>query len=516
MDSAGNAVATVYYSSPVDQVSSTAASITFRVMDLAGNISAPYTVSIGINPSNAAPTANPAGPITLFQDDRSANWNLNGTDTDPADSNNLKVQIMSLPTKGILTQVGVGDISTTTFPFTLSNPWVYYRTTSTGTDSFTFRVIDILGASSVQQTARILITAVNHPPTATFNPVTTPEDVPINLQIAPYDPDGDTMTVWITSLSKGYLYQSDGTLMNPANFPTALTDSSFKFKYLGLQHEWGLPYATFTFYVDDNKGEPNSKSDTVTGSINVTFVNYPPTPLPFTLTLLENAAPTTFVLDATDIETPNSLSAFLVSKPLASLGVIKDMSGAVLDVRTVVGHPRQVQFVPNQYQYGTTTFTFGANDGTVDSTGAATATIIVQHVNHDPFSSATSPVTATRSVSLTITITGRDFDINDNLTVAITQTTTRGQLAVGSTPISTAMTLPGVVLNIPTSNTRSTTLTYLAPAGATPGAGYDSFTFTVTDQDGRTSYYSVNFNCQQQSSHGQSRRSPQRIPRWCQ
>ena len=412
-------------------------------------------------------------------------WNLNGTDADLADQNTLKVQITSLPGKGVLTQVGNGDISVSaSLPLTLTNPNVYYRTNQTGSDFFSFRVVDLLGTTSVQQVVRILITAVNHAPTATFNPVSTPEDTPVTLQVSPYDQDGDTMSVVITSLTKGSFYQFNGAPIT--TFPATLTDSQFRFKFQGGLNEYGTPYANFTFYVDDNQGLSNSRSTSVTGVITVTFVNYPPTPLPFVLTISENSAPTNFVLNATDIETPNSVAAFLVSKPLASLGVIKDLSGNILDVRTLVAAPRTVQFWPNLYQYGTTTFTFGANDGNSDSTGAATATITVNHVNHAPSASATSPVTATRAVPLTITVTGRDFDINDNLTVAITAFTGAGSLKYGSISITGPYTIPAV-LNIPASNSRSLTLNYLAGALAAPGAAYDSFTFTVTDQGGLTS-----------------------------
>lgn len=483
VDANGNAATTIYYTSPNNQVGANFASVTFTVMDLA-SVSTPYTVFASINTVNRLPSANPAGPITLFQDGISANWNLNGTDADPADANSLRAQIVSPPSKGTLAEVNGNDI-TTGFPFALSYPWVNYRTTQTGEDSFTFRVVDLLGATSTLQNVRILITPVNHAPTATFPQATTAEDTQVTLYVSPYDQDGDPLTVVITSLSRGTMTQFNGAPIN--TFPANITDSQFRFKFQGLQDEFGSPYASFTFYVDDNQGKPNSFSAIVTGYITVTPVNDPPVPLPFTLTIKENDPPTWFVLPAYDVENSSAVSGFLISKPLASLGVLKNISNQILDVRTLIDPPRNVSFTPNAYQYGTATFSFGANDGLVDSDVSATVTIVVQHVNHAPSATATSPVTASRAVPLTVTIVVRDFDIGDNITVIITGFGRAGTLAYGSTPIPSApFVLPGT-FNIPAYNSRSITLTYTAPATATPGAAFDNFTFIAQDQGGLNS-----------------------------
>lgn len=477
VDSTGNAAITVYYTAPVDKSGSNYARITFTVTDSAGATSSAYTVYASVNTVNNVPNANPAGPITLLQDSSSAIWNLNGTDADAADAK-LIVQIVALPTKGTLTEVGKGNVPNT-LPFTLTNPNVYFSTNLTGDDSFSFRVVDLMGAASLQQGVRISITPVNHAPTASFLPVSFPEDTMGTLQISPYDQDGDVLKVVLSTPTQGSFYQFDGTRID--SFPATVADSKFRFKFLGAPNMHGSPYANFTFYVDDQQNKPNSHSATVHGEIHVTPVNDPPVASPFVVTLDENSDPVTFTLEATDIETPTTVAAYLVTKPSASLGTIKQMNGAVLDVRTVVDSPRNVTFHPNPYQYGTTTFSFAATDGELNSQ-SATATIVVRHVNHAPSASATSPVTASRAVPLSVSLVIQDFDIGDNLTVTVTGFTGRGSLAYEGSTITVGKPLP--VFTIPSSNSRTISLTYLAPADATPGAEFARFNFSAVDQGG--------------------------------
>lgn len=481
VNAAGNALVTIYYTAPANQAGANFASITFLATDQTGSSSSTKTVSVTVSTANKAPTANAAGPITLLQDSSSAIWNLNGTDTDAADANTLRIQITSLPSKGTLTQVNVSDIaSSTTLPFTLTNPNIYYSTNSTGEDSFNFRVIDLMGAFSSQQLVRIVITAVNHAPTASFPAVTTPEDTPVIIQISPYDQDGDKVSVIITNVTRGYVYQADSNTPI-TRFPVTITDSLYRFKFMGLQDEFGTPYANISFYVTDNQNKPNSNSSVITGSISVTPVNDPPVAYPISLQIDENSGPVNFTLNVTDIESPTTVVAFLLSKPTA-LGTIKKVNGDALDIRGSVGTPFNVTFYPELYKYGVTTFTFGANDGTVDSDTAATGTITVRHINHPPSASATSPVTASRAVPLSITLTVRDFDVNDNLTVTIKNFNGGGVLSYNGVNITTSTyKLPAVT--IPASNSRTIVLSYFAPANALPGANYASFSFDVVDQD---------------------------------
>lgn len=476
VDSSGAASVTVFYTAPATASGTNYASLTFTVTDTVLSVSTPITVQVSINPANRAPTANPAGPIPLFQDSQSATWNLNGTDLDPADANTLVVQIMAIPTKGVLTQVGFGDI--TAAQTILNNPNIIYRSTQTGEDSFSFRVIDNLGATSSIQGVRLNITAVNHPPTAVLSPINMVQDTNATGTINTYDQDGDNVTVYITSLPRGYLYQFNGDAITAV--PTALSDPQKRFKYQNIRLQSGTPYANFTFYADDGQRLNTSRSANITGIINVQGINYPPIPSILSIVLNENDANITFTLNATDEDTPvNTLTGFLTSLPSSAIGVLKDLSGNPLSIRTPIPGPRTIQFVPNPYAFGTTTFSFGVNDGVVDSS-VTTATIVVNHVNQRPLLTTTSPITATRMVPLTVTLSVFDYDVGDNISIVISSISGGGQLSFNSVNItSTPFRLP-VNFTIPNSNSVSIQLSYLAPANSS-GTGYASISFVAQD-----------------------------------
>jgi hypothetical protein len=475
VSSQGAASATVYYTSSATASGSNFANLTFTVTDAASSRSSAVTVQVSINPVNHAPTANPAGPIPLAQDSQSAYWNLNGTDADPADANSLKVQIMVLPTKGTMVQQGGSNI--TSVPLTLTNPNIAYRSSQTGDDTFSFRVVDNLGAVSALQVVHFTISPVNHPPTAVLSTISTLEDQPVTAQVSTYDQDGDTVTVYISTLPiKGRLTQFDGTPITAANTP--LTDSRYRFIFQGNQYDSGTPYATISLYADDGNGLSTSHSATITTTINVNAVNYPPVPQQVVVVLNENDPPTNITLLGTDIETPNTLTGFLTSLPPSTMGYLQDLQGNPIAIRAVIPTPRLIQFVPALYQKGNVTFSFGVNDGTQDSTNAATATLVIVHVNHPPSATATSPVTVTRTVAKSINLIVSDFDIGDVVTVTITSLTGGGQLFYGSTQITSTFTVGA--FTIPSSNSITVTLTYIAPATAS-GSAFGSFTFVAQD-----------------------------------
>jgi hypothetical protein len=189
-----------------------------------------------------------------------------------------------------------------------------------------------------------------------------------------------------------------------------------------------VPYTTISLYGDDGNGLATSRSATITTTINVNAVNYPPVPQAVMVTLNENDPPTNITLPGTDIETPTNLTGFITSLPSATMGYLQDLQGNPLAVRTPIPAPRTIQFVPAQYQKGNVTFSFGVNDGAQDSVGVATATLVINHVNHPPSATATSPVTVTRTVAKNISLIVSDFDIGDVITVSISSISGGGQV----------------------------------------------------------------------------------------
>jgi len=111
-----------------------------------------------------------------------------------------------------------------------------------------------------------------------------------------------------------------------------------------------------------------------------------------------------------------------------------------------------VTYTPAAGYYGSDSFTFKANDGTVDS-NIATVSITVTHVNHAPVANAQT-VTTPQDTAKAITLTATDID-NDPLTYSVVTGPAHGSLS-GIAP----------------------SVTY------TPAAGYygsDGFTFKAND-----------------------------------
>jgi VCBS repeat-containing protein len=116
------------------------------------------------------------------------------------------------------------------------------------------------------------------------------------------------------------------------------------------------------------------------------------------------------------------------------------------------GSAPNMTYTPNNNFNGTDSFTFKANDGTVDS-NEATVSITIDAVNDTPVADAQS-VTTDENTPVAITLTASDVD-GDSLTYSVVTTPVSGSLS-GSAP----------------------NLTY------TPNNnfnGQDSFTFTVND-----------------------------------
>jgi len=154
-------------------------------------------------------------------------------------------------------------------------------------------------------------------------------------------------------------------------------------------------------------------------------------------------------LNCTDAD-GNALTYTIVSGP--SKGVLS-------------GTAPNLTYTPNANANGSDSFTFKANDGTVDS-NTATFSLTINAVNDAPVANAQS-VTTAEDTAKTITLTGSDVDGN-NLTFAIDSSPAHGTLGSIGAPTCTGTT--------PKSCTADVTYT---PASNYNGS--DSFTFKVND-----------------------------------
>lgn len=191
-------------------------------------------VSITVTANNP-PVANNQSVTT--DEDTPAAVTLTGTD---ADGDPLTYAVLSPPTRGTLSG---------TAPNLTYTPNPNYN----GANSFTFKVNDGIADSS-PATVSITITAINDPPTADAQSVTTPEDTPVAIILTGSDAEGDPLSyIVLTQPSYGTL---SGTAPNLTYTPNA--------NYNGSD--------SFTFKVND--GTADSAPATV--GITVTPVNDPP------------------------------------------------------------------------------------------------------------------------------------------------------------------------------------------------------------------------------------------------
>ena len=168
----------------------------------------------------------------------------------------------------------------------------------------------------------------------------------------------------------------------------------------------------FTFVVND--GLSNSLPATV--SVTITPVNDAPIAVAQTVQTNEDI-PLNIVLVANDID----------ADVLTYAVVVPPANG------TLTGTAPNLIYTPSTHYNGADSFTFKANDGTIDSNVAAVG-ITVNAVNDTPVVDAQSVLTD-EDVPLPITLTGNDID-SDPLTFIIVSEPLHGELT-GLTPVFT-------------------------------------------------------------------------------
>ena len=205
-----------------------------------------------------------------------------------------------------------------------------------GADSFTFTVSDG-SLTSAPATVSITVTAVNDPPTAYDESVTTAEDTSVSIALSATDPDSGALTLSIVSgPSHGTLSYSGGLTYTPAP------------NYNGPD--------SFTFKANDGLADSN----VATASITVTPVNDHPVATGDAARTVEGIPVTIDVLaNDTDVD----------GDALTVVSVTQGANGMV-----VIKSDGTVSYTPNNNFAGTDTFTYTVADG---KGGSATAPVAV-------------------------------------------------------------------------------------------------------------------------------------------
>ena len=370
---------------------------TFKVNDGTSDSNV-ATVTVTIMPVNDAPLATDQS-VTTTEDVAQA-VALSGSDVE---SDPLVFSIVTGPSHGALSGVA---------PSLIYTPAANYN----GSDSFTFTVNDGLADSNVA-TLTIEITPVNDAPAATGQSVTTAEDGARPITLTASDIDGDSLAFSIVA------GPSHGALSGVAP---------------GLVYTPAANYNggdSFTFRVNDGTADSN----VATVSIAVTAVNDAPVAQNATTSVFSGGS-VTGTLVAGDIDS-SVLSYALVANGTKGSAVVNASTGVYT-------------YTSSAGASGTDTFTFKANDGSLDSN---VATITVAIATNRPAVASNQSLTTLEDKSVTGTLGASDADGN-RLTFSIVANGSKGTATI--------------------SNTTTGRFGYVPKANAN---GTDTFTFKAND-----------------------------------
>ena len=215
-----------------------------------------------------------------------------------------------------------------------------------GTDTFTFKANDGT-ADTNTATVTVTVTAVNDAPTSSAVSASTNEDTVKAITLVGADVDGDNLTYSVVS--------------NPSNGSLGFgSNTSPGVNYSPSANFNGTD--TFTYKVNDGTADSNTSTVTIT----VAAVNDAPVTTDQTASTDEDTA-VDVTLSSTDVEGDS-----------VTYSIVSDVSNGSTSLSGST-----VTYTPAANYNGTDTFTFKANDGTVDS-NVSTVTITVAAVNDAP------------------------------------------------------------------------------------------------------------------------------------
>ena len=281
----------------------------------------PATATLTVNPVNDPPVAD-SQEATTVQDTALA-ITLTASDID---GDALTYIVLTGPSHGGLTGAA---------PDLTYTPAAGY----TGADSFTFTANDGSADSNIA-TVAITVTKVNHPPVASDQAVTTPEDSAAAVTLAATDPDGDPLTYTVLS------GPSHGTLTGAA--PALVYTPAAN--YNGSD--------SFTFKANDGQADSNA----ATVAITVEPVNDPPVARDDAATTTDGTPVTVTVL-ANDSDADGD--------PLTVISATAGSHGAA-----TINGGQTVTYTPDPGFTGTDAFTYTISDGH-GGTASATVTVTV-------------------------------------------------------------------------------------------------------------------------------------------
>ncbi len=351
-------------------------SFTYRANDGALNSNV-ATVAIAVTAVNDAPVA--VNDSATTPEDTTATISVLANDTD-VDGDTLSVTAVSVPLHG-----GTAINPDGTVAYTPSSNY-------NGADTFTYTISDGHGGTATG-TVSVTVTPVNDAPVAAPDTATTAEDTAVTIAVLAndLDIDGDPLTV---------------TAVGAPAHGSAVVDAGGTVTYTPAANYNGVD--TLTYTVSDGRG--GLATGTVT--ITITAVNDAPSAVSDSYSTNEDepltiAAPRCWTND-TDVDSP-ALTATVVSTTAhGTLLLNADGSFTYTPVTPVANFN------------GSDSFTYKANDGTIDS-AVASVTITVNGVNDAP-AAIPDAYAATEDQPLVIVAPGvlaNDTDVDSGALTAV-------------------------------------------------------------------------------------------------
>ncbi|WP_254663592.1 Ig-like domain-containing protein [Pseudoalteromonas sp. BMB] len=361
-------------------------SFTYTVKDSTQAESNEATVSITITPVNDLPVAANFTP-NIDEDTPTSALAVRANATDVEDTNPTgAIALESQPSKG---QAAI-DLNNGTITYTPN-------ANETGSDSFTYSILDSEGGKSNIATISVNIGAVNDRPVAGNDTVTTNEDTATTLAILANDSDVEDQGFDGSDVA----LEDKGDGAGNYDLATVTVGSDGVLAITPKQDQNGT--LTFTYTIEDSEG---LRSDPATVTVNITAVNDAPVAVNNTAQLLEDGNIEINVL-GNDTDVDSQLNA-------ASVAIVSQPQGGSLQILTT----GNIVYTPNANFFGNDSFTYTVQDAEGLVSNAATVNITVTSVNDAPVISGVPATSVNEDVAYNFTPSASDTD-GDSLTFSV-------------------------------------------------------------------------------------------------
>lgn len=392
---------------PPTNVNNTSFSFTYLARDNQGAASGIRTVKVLIKTGNQVPVA-PASLSLAGNEDEPLNFTLNQGSDSETSSEFLRYRISSSPTKGKLVDCMTASGAVTVYDITCS--YIPNKDFS-GTDSFSYYVVDGQGLQSSDSTVSISITNTNDAPLfeESSKSFSSNEDQQLTFSIpAAIDPDADVITYIVKSAPvSGQLSSACITGVGVLNNCTYTPNSNFN--------------GSDKFIIEAR--DPAGSKGEILIKVAILPINDAPSLLARPIINVQEDILSSFTLNvATDVDT----QAFDIRYELVN-APIKGVLSNCLGINNSPGI--NCTYLPLSNTTGVDTFTYKAFDGELYS-NTVTITVNIGSINNIPFfeRSTLGTFRTERGSSFTFKVeTAKDIE-NDSLTYHIVTSPTKGSL----------------------------------------------------------------------------------------